>query len=173
MAHIFEEAGFKQGDAVALLLDNRPEYVALWLGLAKIGVVTALINYNLKDKPLLHSIQIAESKAVIVGKDFLSGNLTKIISTNPFSNNKNVLNAAFNDIRTQLDSKIKFFAFDFGKNSQVPNGMENLDTLLDEASSSPITGQRVNYGDKLLYIYTSGTTGLPKAVRVLKIDRTH
>lgn len=60
---------------------------------------------------------------------------------------------------------MKIFAFDFGKKSQVPNGMANLDTLLDEASNSPISGQRVNYGDKLLYIYTSGTTGLPKAVR--------
>ena len=72
---------------------------------------------------------------------------------------------AFNDIRGQLDSKVEIYAFDFGTNNQVPSGMKNLDTLLDEASSSPIVGQRVNYGDKMLYIYTSGTTGLPKAVR--------
>ena len=82
MAHVFEEAGFKHGDSVALLLDNRPEYVALWLGLAKIGVVTALINYNLKDKPLLHSIQIAESKAVILGKDFLSSIFKQLLFLN-------------------------------------------------------------------------------------------
>lgn len=73
IAHIFEEAGFKPGDTVALLLDNRPEYVAIWLGLAKAGIVTALINYNLRDKPLAHSIQITDSKAVIYGADFVDG----------------------------------------------------------------------------------------------------
>lgn len=73
MAHIFEEAGFKAGDTVALVLDNRPEYVAIWLGLAKAGIITALINHNLKDKPLIHSIQIADCKAVIFGADFTDG----------------------------------------------------------------------------------------------------
>ena len=88
-----------------------------------------------------------------------------MISINLLINHNHCWTIAFNDIRAQLDPAVKSFAFDFGKNSQVPNGMTNLDTLLDEASSSPIIGQRVNYGDKLLYIYTSGTTGLPKAVR--------
>lgn len=73
MAHVFEEAGFQQGDTVALLLDNRPEYVGIWLGLAKAGLVTALINYNLRDKPLLHCIQIADCKAVVFGADFCDG----------------------------------------------------------------------------------------------------
>jgi acyl-CoA synthetase (AMP-forming)/AMP-acid ligase II len=51
-------------------MDNRPEYVAIWLGLAKAGVVAALINYNLKSSPLAHSINIVESKAVIFAADF-------------------------------------------------------------------------------------------------------
>lgn len=73
VAHVFEEAGFKRGETVALLLDNRPEYVAIWLGLAKAGLVTALINHNLRDKPLLHCIQIADCKAVVFGADFCDG----------------------------------------------------------------------------------------------------
>ena len=35
--------GLKPGDTVALLLPNRSEYVPAWMGLAKIGVATALI----------------------------------------------------------------------------------------------------------------------------------
>lgn len=73
MAHVFEEAGFKRGDTVALLLDNRPEYVAIWLGLSKVGIVTALVNYNLRDKPLLHALKIVDSKALIFGADFVDG----------------------------------------------------------------------------------------------------
>lgn len=73
VAHVFEEAGFKPGDTVALLMENRPEYVALWLGLSKAGIVTALINYNLRDKPLLHCVNITDSKAIIFSSEFNEG----------------------------------------------------------------------------------------------------
>ena len=73
VAHIFEDGGFKPGDTVALFLDNRPEYVAIWLGLAKAGIITALINHNLRGSPLSHSINIVVSKAVIFGAEFTKG----------------------------------------------------------------------------------------------------
>jgi acyl-CoA synthetase (AMP-forming)/AMP-acid ligase II len=73
VAHIFEDGGFKPGDTVALFLDNRPEYVAIWLGLAKAGIITALINHNLRGSPLSHSINIVDSKAVIFGAEFTKG----------------------------------------------------------------------------------------------------
>ena len=41
------DEGLKAGDAVALFMENRPEYVAVWFGLSKIGVITGLINHNL------------------------------------------------------------------------------------------------------------------------------
>ena len=54
-------------------MENRPEYVATWLGLAKIGVVTALINHNQRLQALIHAVQIANSKALIHGPEFSSG----------------------------------------------------------------------------------------------------
>ena len=65
--------GFRKGDAVAFFMENRPEYVASWLGLAKIGVVPALINYNLKQQALLHTIQVADCCAIIYGLELESG----------------------------------------------------------------------------------------------------
>lgn len=73
VAHLFQQSGLVAGDTVALLLENRPEYVAIWVGLAKIGLVTALLNYNLRDKQLLHSIKTADTKAVIFGSNFKDG----------------------------------------------------------------------------------------------------
>lgn len=73
IARYFKRNGFQRGDTVALLLENRPEFVCLWLGLAKIGVVTALINTNLVGDPLIHSITVASSKALIFGQDFKQG----------------------------------------------------------------------------------------------------
>ena len=54
-------------------MENRPEYVATWLGLAKIGVIPALINHNQKAQALVHAIQVAKSKALIYGSEFESG----------------------------------------------------------------------------------------------------
>ncbi|MEL6667295.1 MAG: AMP-binding protein, partial [Pseudomonadota bacterium] len=50
--------GLQAGDAVALFMENRPEYVSFWYGLSKIGVVVGLINHNLTDKALAHCVNI-------------------------------------------------------------------------------------------------------------------
>jgi fatty-acyl-CoA synthase len=39
---------------------NRVEYVTAWLGFGKVGVRSALINYNLKMKGLLHSLEVSQ-----------------------------------------------------------------------------------------------------------------
>jgi acyl-coenzyme A synthetase/AMP-(fatty) acid ligase len=50
-------------------MENRPEYVATWLGLSRIGCVVPLINHNLKKQSLQHSIVIANSNALIFCKN--------------------------------------------------------------------------------------------------------
>ena len=69
VAHFFLGLGYKPGDCIALFMENRPEYVGIWLGCAKIGVVPALINSNLTGKPLLHSINAASAIACVYGTE--------------------------------------------------------------------------------------------------------
>ena len=54
-------------------MENRLEYVGLWLGCTKIGVVPALINFNLRGKSLMHSIAAVSASAVIFGSELASG----------------------------------------------------------------------------------------------------
>ena len=54
-------------------MENRIEYIPLWLGLAKVGVVPALINYNLRGDALVHCVQIASSVAIITSKELEPG----------------------------------------------------------------------------------------------------
>lgn len=61
------QEGIKQGDVVGLIMDNRPEFVITWLGICKIGGVTALINTNLVGDPLLHSMKISTASRFVVG----------------------------------------------------------------------------------------------------------
>ncbi|XP_067217259.1 long-chain fatty acid transport protein 4 isoform X2 [Linepithema humile] len=144
IATIFKSHGYKKGDAIALLLENRPEFVAIWLGLSKLGVITPLINTNLRKTTLLHSISIANCQALIYGAEFFD---------------------AVTDIVSSLDAKLALYRF-----GSHPNAMsiglkeKDLNALLaDTSATPPVLQEKGGYNDKVLYIYTSGTTGLPKA----------
>jgi non-ribosomal peptide synthetase component F len=41
------ELGVEKGDTVCLMMPNRPEYLAIWLGVTRIGGVVALLNTSL------------------------------------------------------------------------------------------------------------------------------
>ena len=55
-----------KGDVRRLLMPNRPEYLAIWLGLTRIGGVVALINTNLSGEALGHCITVAAPTHIIV-----------------------------------------------------------------------------------------------------------
>jgi fatty-acyl-CoA synthase len=54
------------GDVVCLLMPNRPEYIACWLGITHVRGVVALINTNLTGDALAHSIGVVAPKHLIV-----------------------------------------------------------------------------------------------------------
>jgi fatty-acyl-CoA synthase len=64
------EQGLHKGDAVCLMMPNRPEYLAIWLGITKIGGVVSLLNTNLTGTSLAHCVKVVEPKRVIVAAEF-------------------------------------------------------------------------------------------------------
>ncbi|XP_014090355.3 long-chain fatty acid transport protein 4 isoform X2 [Bactrocera oleae] len=143
IADIFHSHGYKKGDVIALMLENRVEFVGIWLGLSKLGIITALINTNLKERSLVHSITVAKCLALIYGEDF---------------------EETVESVATEISAKL--YQFNNGINKAVRNSAEDLTNLMNSSThvtSQPSTIQHPNHHDKLMYIYTSGTTGLPKA----------
>jgi len=69
VAHFLSSAGVKKGEDVALFMENRPEFIGTWLGIAKIGARVAMINTAVKEKGLIHCIQATSSRYVIYGKE--------------------------------------------------------------------------------------------------------
>jgi fatty-acyl-CoA synthase len=51
-----------KGDVVALLMPNRPEYFATWLGLTRAGAAVALLNTNLTGASLAYCIDLVAPK---------------------------------------------------------------------------------------------------------------
>eukprot|EP01102_Stenamoeba_stenopodia_P022482 TRINITY_DN9381_c0_g1_i1.p1 TRINITY_DN9381_c0_g1~~TRINITY_DN9381_c0_g1_i1.p1 ORF type:complete len:642 (-),score=176.36 TRINITY_DN9381_c0_g1_i1:163-2088(-) len=133
--------GFKRKQVVALMMDNRPEFVITWLGLAKIGVITSLINTNLKGGPLYHSLTICNATHFIIGSEHID-TIRELLA------DKKPLNGPL---------------YSYGGPA---TGFIHLDPLLLTHTAAPIS-KSVRAGltanDELVYIYTSGTTGNPKA----------
>jgi fatty-acyl-CoA synthase len=135
--------GVGRGDVVGLLMENRPEFVITWLGLAKLGAVTALLNTNLRGQPLAHSLELAGARHLVVGAE---------------------LGEALETAREQVAD----WPTVWSTGGEVA-GARDLDAELATRSPDPIDREvrrGLKAADKLFYIYTSGTTGLPKAANV-------
>lgn len=134
--------GLKAGDAVALFMDNRPDYVAIWFGLSKIGVVTGLINHNLAGEPLAHCVNIAKAKAMILGTE----QAEQLASAHD-----------------HLTGELSFWAW--GEAAGTQDLAAALETVSD-ARPDRSHREDLRGSDLCLYVYTSGTTGLPKAAKL-------
>lgn len=73
IASTFSATKYVKGETVALMMLNKPEYVAIWLGLAKLGIVTALINTNLRMESLVHCLKIVNTRSIIYGSELAQG----------------------------------------------------------------------------------------------------
>ena len=63
--------GYKTGDVISLLMENKPEYIFTWFGLAKVGITIACLNNNIKSKSLAHCIKKSGSKSLIISSDLM------------------------------------------------------------------------------------------------------
>ncbi len=131
------------GDVVGLLMTNRPEYFAVWLGITSVGGVVALLNTNLTGPSLAHCIHLARPKHLIAAAEFTDALATAAPHL------------------TDLP-EIWIHGGDQSHGQRIDHAIRQY------SGEKPDSSGRVlpTIEDKALYIYTSGTTGLPKAVNV-------
>uniref|UniRef100_A0A673N3F9 long-chain-fatty-acid--CoA ligase n=1 Tax=Sinocyclocheilus rhinocerous TaxID=307959 RepID=A0A673N3F9_9TELE len=148
VAHWALSQGWTSGDVVALFMESRPLQVALWLGLAKVGVEAALINFNLRRDSLLHCMGVSASRALVFGAE-----LADAVSEVSFS---------------LSETLVRFSTGDLGPDQMTALKCHPLDSILASAPRHPPSCTlSKGFSDRLFYIYTSGTTGLPKAAIVV------
>ena len=73
VAHWAQGQGWVSGDVVAIFMESRPLQVALWLGLSKVGVEAALINFNLRRDALLHCVGVSAARGIVFGTELTDG----------------------------------------------------------------------------------------------------
>ena len=148
VAQILRSQGVKKGYTVALLMENRSEFVVQVLALNKLGAISALINTNLTKQSLVHCINVVESKKIIFGEELVD---------------------SVNEIKANLsmESPADFIFVPDKKAMACPNWAFLLDSRRKkEDQGEPVNSSDVTIGSTAFYIFTSGTTGLPKAANV-------
>src|SRR2546429_7036681 len=59
----------RKGDTVCLMMPGRPEFLALWVGVTRVGGVVALLNTYLTGMALGHCINVVRPKHIIVAAE--------------------------------------------------------------------------------------------------------
>ena len=142
-AHWAQEQAIHRGETVALFMPNRLEYVAIWYGLSKVGVATALINSQLTGQALAHCLNISGARHCLVDEE----------TWPPFEAARGLLTH---------DMQEWSLAGAHTGQRDLAQSMRSVSSLRpDRSSRDGMTAK-----DTALFIYTSGTTGLPKAARI-------
>jgi fatty-acyl-CoA synthase len=131
------------GDVVALLMPNRPEYLAIWLGITAVGGVVSLLNMNQSGRSLAHSINIVAPKHIIVAAE---------------------LSDVFATALPEVNGALTIWSHGTDANGTGP--LEREVERYSGAALTPKERRNVSIDDRALYMYTSGTTGWPKAAIV-------
>jgi fatty-acyl-CoA synthase len=128
--------GVSKGATVALMMRNRPEYAAIWLGLMRIGAVVALVGPDLSGRALAHTLRVSGARLAIASPEGATA-----IGEAGFEGPVWTFGAG----ERRLDETIELYS---------------------GAALAEVDTPATTLDDKALRIFTSGTTGLPKAAEV-------
>lgn len=146
VAHALQERGAMPDQSVALLMDNRPEYLFTIIGANKLGIVTGLINTKLSGDGLAHALTITEADWLVLGAEYIP------------------LIEELGDALTIPRDRILVW----GEGDDAPS-MEGATSMNDAVATARGSNPGLDLADpkrRFVYICTSGTTGLPKAAKI-------
>lgn len=136
LARALQGIGVEQGDRVAVMLRNRPEFPLAWLALAKVGAAMVPLNVYHKELEARNVLGHSGARLAIISPEF---------------------ETLINSIRDDLPELDQVLCVD------EPEGADALDLgdLWSAASTDPVT-TGIFPETTANVQYTSGTTGFPK-----------
>jgi acyl-CoA synthetase (AMP-forming)/AMP-acid ligase II len=142
IASVLRAHGVKSGDAVAVLMENRPEVLACVTAVVKLGAVAGMINHHQRAEVLAHSIGLTKARVIIVGEECVEA-----LQSTDFHPGKDRSRIYLRDGEGAAPAGY----LDLRGESRIASG------------ANPPETQEVLLRQPCFYIFTSGTTGLPKA----------
>jgi long-chain acyl-CoA synthetase len=137
----FAKLGLRKGDTLALMLNNRHEFIPSDLAAVSLGGVPFSIYQTYTPEQIQYLVSDAESRIAIVEKAFLDN---------------------FNEARKGLPDLEHLIVVDGEGGDYTLDEVMEMDPDFDPAE----TVEELGPDDLLTLIYTSGTTGPPKGVQL-------
>jgi long-subunit acyl-CoA synthetase (AMP-forming) len=137
----FAGLGVSKGDTVALMMNNRPEFIPVDLAAVSLGAVPFSIYQTAAPEQIEYVISDAGARVIVVEESFL---------------------ALIEGIKQNLPELEHVVVVDGDGGTATLTGLESADPDFDPTSIA----HAIEPDDLLTLIYTSGTTGPPKGVQL-------
>ncbi|MHC1748762.1 MAG: AMP-binding protein [Cellulosilyticaceae bacterium] len=143
-----KKLGLKKGDRIAIVSANIPEWIMIFFGCSKQGIITVPINANLKQEEIEYIVESSNCKAIFFQEKFRKNNIIDTM--------KNLKNKPL--------TQIKHFIF----LGNTKNEFMNFEQLkLDNLENSILHNQETLHpAETIIILFTSGTTSQPKGVKL-------
>jgi fatty-acyl-CoA synthase len=137
-ADMLARAGVGRGDAVAIMMENSPDFLMAEGAMGKLGAIGALINTNLRGAALAHVLRTSTARVLLAD----AACWPAVHELGPHEGLTGYAMAPPDALRG--------------------TSLRSLPEVLDAAATGEPNIPDVQVADVMMYIYTSGTTGYPK-----------
>ncbi len=145
VANYFLSKGLKKGDRISVLLANCPEFMAVYLAAAKLGLIFVPLNVRMVAGEVEYQLNDCGSR-LLVFHDAFAGNVEPIRSS----------------VKVEED-KFLWLKIGIPGLPECPEWARDFHKEIDGYSTDePKLVESINLDDPLAIIYTSGVTGNPK-----------
>ena len=141
-ANLFHSLGIRKGDKVALHLDNCPEFIFCWFGLAKIGAIMVPINARLLGEESAWILQNSQVSLLVTSAQFYP---------------------MYRQIRLENTTPLNHICL-IGEQLPADDGVSHFTQLQSRQSATLCYTPALSTDDTAEILFTSGTTSRPKGV---------